>query len=434
MKKLLLLALICITSIASYAQLSKKEKHIASAIEKNNEEAVELLKRTVNMNSGTMNFEGVKAVGEVFMQELEELGLEVKWVDGKAWNRAGHLVATYEGSPKSPRILLIGHLDTVFEPESDFQSYTMMNDTLMKGPGVIDMKGGNVIIVQIVRALKDAGVLKDTNLEIIMMGDEERSGDPLDLARKDLREAAERADIALGFEDGDGDPKTVVVSRRGSQSWELLVKGIQAHSSQIFQGNVGAGAIYEASRILTEFYQKLQSMENLTFNPGLFLGGTQIYYDEKEAAGKASGKSNIVARGVIVKGDLRATSPEQLQKAMDAMKEIAKKNLPGTSAEIIFREGGYPPLAATEGNFKLLRMYSSVSTDLGYWPVDPVNPRNAGAADISFTSGFVDMAIDGLGLSGVDGHSPEETANLNMLPIQTKRAAILIYRLSKGIQ
>lgn len=431
MKSLFLSIILIAIAFLSFSQVSKEEKNLLQIIDRNNDQAVELLKKTVNMNSGTMNFKGVKDVGEVFLAELREIGLDASWVDGSEWNRAGHLIASTTNKSNVPNILLIGHLDTVFEPDSPFQSYTLVGDSLMRGPGTTDMKGGNVIIVQILKAFKEAGVLDKMNIEVIMMGDEERSGRPIEKARYHLKEMARMADIALGFEDGDGKPETIVVSRRGSQSWELNISGVQAHSSQVFADGVGAGAIYEASRILHAFYQELSTFENLTFNPGLFLGGTDIEYDENSASGTAYGKSNIVARDAIIKGDLRAVSPEQLKQAQNKMQEIVQANLPQTQATLTFKDGAYPPLAPSEGNYEILKMYDQISQELGYGEVDAVNPRNAGAADISFTSGLVEMAADGLGLSGYGGHSREETAYLHMLPVQTKRAALLIYRLSK---
>ena len=128
-------------------------------------------------------------------------------------------------------------------------------------------------------------------------------------------------------------------------------------------------------------------------------------------------------------GDIRAISPEQLEKAQNVMKEITSKHLPHTDAQIVFGEG-YPPLAPTEGNYELLRYFDQISRDLGFGGVRAVNPRDAGAADISFTSGYVDMAMDGLGLRSSGGHTVNETADPRTLPMQTKRTAILLYRLT----
>ncbi|MEQ8925041.1 MAG: M20/M25/M40 family metallo-hydrolase [Fulvivirga sp.] len=417
-------------TLNSYSQKTAPSDLILQSIDENQSYYSDLLKEIVNINSGTMNFVGVRKVGLRLTEEFKKLGMEASLTPGEAFGRAGHLIATNNGT-KGPKILMIGHLDTVFEPESEFQKFTMLNDSIMQGPGVADMKGGDVIILYTLKALKDAGVLNNLSVRVVMTGDEERSGSPLALSKKELTDAADWADIALGFENADGNPKTIVTSRRGSTGWTLKVKGNAAHSSQVFSEKVGSGAIYETSRILNSFYQELSNEENLTFNPGLILGGTDVEYDDSKSAGTAYGKQNVVAKDVLVKGDIRAVSLEQLSMAKEVMTRIVSENYPKSSAEITFDpEGGYPPLANSSGNEFLLKLYNSISQEQGLGSVSSVNPRNAGAADISFTAGRVNMAVDGLGLSGADDHTINETGNLNMLPVQAKRAALLMYRLS----
>lgn len=428
MKNTICLLLILI-SLLSYAQTSKVERQIIKSVNNHTKSSEDLLKKAININSGTMNFDGVRKTGELFKSELDKLGFKTQLTSGEAYGRAGHLIATKEGK-KGPKFLLIGHLDTVFELDSPFQEYTMLNDSIIKGPGAADMKGGDVIIILAMKALKDAGVLDDMSIEIIMTGDEEKSGDPLELSKKDLIDAAKRADIALGFENADNNPKTIVVSRRGSADWQLKVSGIPAHSSQIFTEKIGAGSIYETSRILNEFYLQLSKEENLTFNPGFIIGGTSTELNSDVTGGTAFGKTNVVSQETIVHGDIRAVSLEQLQRAKKIMSEIVSNNYPNTTAELIFNDGAYPPLGLTDGNLKLLNHYSQTSIDLGFGKIEAVNPRNAGAADISFTSGHVSMAIDGLGLKGGDGdHTINETANIKLLPVQAKTTAVLLYRL-----
>jgi glutamate carboxypeptidase len=271
-KQVLCILLIFSTSLM-FSQSGRTEKKIVKLVDNNTKNAIKLLKEVVNINSGTMNFEGVRKVGELFKSELDNLGFKTQLTSGEAYGRAGHLIATKEGK-KGPKFLLIGHIDTVFELESPFQEFTMLNDSIMNGPGVADMKGGDVIIILAMKALKEAGVLDDMSIEIIMTGDEEKSGEPLELSKKDILQGAERADIAMGFENGDNNPKTIVVSRRGSADWQLTVSGNPAHSSQIFTEDVGVGAIYETSRILNEFYLQLANEKDLTFNPGFIIGGT----------------------------------------------------------------------------------------------------------------------------------------------------------------
>lgn len=428
MKTILMLLSLILLNSPLFAQLSPIEQRMADVIDQNKEAALELLITTININSGTMNFEGVRRVADVLIPEFEALGFNARFEDGSAFGRAGHLVAEHHGGGNGPKILLIGHLDTVFEPESPFQRFEMVNDSVAKGPGIADMKGGNVIILQALHALKETGELDDMEIVVVMTGDEELSGRPLSLSKKTLIDAAKWADISIGFENGDGNPSTANISRRGSIGWRLTVMGTPAHSSQIFREDVGAGAIYEASRILTRFYEELRSEEFLTFNPGRILGGTSLDLDEANNRGTAYGKNNVVAEKAVVTGDLRAISPEQVSRVKAKMQNIVADHLPGTSAELTFSEG-YPPMAPTEGNRKLLELYSRASQDLGYGKVVAVNPLRAGAADVSFTANYVDMAIDALGMGGTDGHTVDELGYLPSFYSQAKRAAVLLYRL-----
>lgn len=430
--KLLPALLLLLYIPAAMAQLDTNEQTMVEFIDRTNAEAEALLIESVNINSGTMNFDGVREVAEHLMPHFVELGFDTRFEEGAAFNRAGHLIAEHRGDgskPDAPRIMLIGHLDTVFEADSPFQTFTRLDDERAMGPGVTDMKGGNVIMLQALRALDAADVLSGMDITVVITGDEELSGDPLSLSKKALIDAAEYADVAIGFEDGDGNPATANISRRGSSGWTLQVTGTPAHSSQVFREDIGPGAIYETARILLLFLENLQQEENLTFNPGRIIGGTEISHDVASSSGTAFGKNNVVAESALVTGDLRAVSLEQLDRARQTMREIVAANFPHTSAEITF-DDGYPPLAPTDNNARLLEVYSQASQDLGQGPVAPVNPRLAGAADVSFTSGLVDAAIDGLGLSGSGGHTVNETALMSALPKQSKRAALLLYRLA----
>jgi glutamate carboxypeptidase len=427
--------------IASFMQgsspLTADERSLAVYVEAHNAEALALLERVVNINSGTQNFDGVREVGRVFRAELDALGFKTKWVDGAAFRRAGHLVADHpalsgvEGPGRGPRILLIGHLDTVFERDSPFQRFERIDERTARGPGIIDMKGGDVVMIAALKALKASGALDSMNVIVVMTGDEEDSGDPLSVARQALIDAAKGAHVAIGFEDGPADPKLAVTARRGTTGWEVRVTGKAAHSSQIFREDVGYGAIYELARILNAFREKLAGEAHLTFNPGVVLGGTSVDFDPVQIRGSAAGKTNVVAEHAVASGDLRALSREQFENAKKTMTQIVAASLPQTSATIRFDEG-YPPMAPTQGNAKLLDMYDRASRDLGYGPVTAVTPDRAGAADVSFVAGEVKAIIDGVGLMGHDDHTAKETADLTTLPSQTKRMVVLLHRLWKG--
>ncbi|AIZ40224.1 M20/M25/M40 family metallo-hydrolase [Cellulophaga baltica] len=427
MKKHYIFLCLLALSLNGFSQkLSKTEKNIIASVERNNAEAKQFLEKVVNINSGTLNLEGVKEVGIVFKDAFDAINFKTNWIEMPAeLNRAGHLFAETSGK-KGKKLLLIGHLDTVFEKDSPFQKFEMINDSVAHAPGGNDMKGGNVIILYALKALHDNGLLKNAQIIAAFTGDEESTGKPLTISRKDLVVAAKESDIALGFETSTGF-NYATVARRGSSSWEVEVTGKRAHSSGIFNETTGAGAIFEMSRILNSFYEDVKGAEYLTFNPGVLLGGTFIDYDTKTGKGSAFGKTNVVAQTALVKGGLRFMSEEQKENARNKMREIVANNLPNTSATISF-EDSYPAMGPTAGNLNLLKQLNQVSLDLNQGEVIAYDPGKRGAADTSFVAAYVD-ALDGLGTMGTGAHTPEETVNLNTIEALTKRTAILIYRL-----
>jgi glutamate carboxypeptidase len=220
------------------------------------------------------------------------------------------------------------------------------------------------------------------------------------------------------------------IARRGSSGWTLRVQGRQAHSSGIFSEGTGSGAVFEAARILNAFHEDVRGEEFLTFNPGILLGGTDVSYDASAARGTAYGKTNVVAKTVVVDGGLRFISDAQKESARDRMRAIvAGPNRPQTSAEITF-EDAYPAMQPTDGNRALLDVLDRVSRDLGQGPVTAYDPGARGAADISFIAAYVD-GMDGLGVMGSGAHGLDETINLRTFPLLTQRAALLIHRLTQ---
>ena len=423
-------ALILVTAPPAAAQqqnappLSKVEQRIRDYVRSHEAEQINLLEKAVNISSGTLNLPGVRAVGKLFEPEFAALGFETKWVAlPDAVGRAGHLFAEHKGT-RGKRLLLIGHLDTVFEGEGErFVRY----DSLAAGAGSSDMKGGDLVILYALKALKSAGALDDTRVIVALTGDEEDAGALFDVSRKPLIDAARRSDIALAFEEDAGKG---TVARRGMGGWQLVVTGRQAHSSGIFSQGASFGAIYEAARILNEFREKLSGEQYLTFNPAVIVGGTDVTYDSSRIAGTAAGKDNIIAPRVFARGDLRFISREQETKAREAMRAIVAQHLPGTSATITFEDGN-PAMPPTKGNYALLAALDSVSRALGQGPVEALDPGRRGAGDISFVSDYVD-ALDGLGVKGMRSHTPDERVNLKSIAPATERAAILIYRLTRS--
>ncbi|MBE1527679.1 glutamate carboxypeptidase [Sphingopyxis sp. OAS728] len=414
---------------AAQAKLTKAESGMAKTVEAEQARSLALLEKLVNQNSGSLNLEGVEKVGQMMRAELEPLGFKVEWKPMTDTGRAGHLIATHIGKPDTKRLLLIAHLDTVFEPDSPFQKFTRKGD-MGEGPGAGDDKGGMVVIVAALRAMRAAGTLNDANIEIHMTGDEEDSGSPIEKARADLIAAGKRSDVALDFEGlvRDNGADMGSVARRSSDSWKVVATGKSAHSSGIFSAAAGDGAIYELTRIIQRFRTELPE-PNLTFNVGLIAGGQQAELDAAGIRATANGKTNIIAPIAIARGDLRALSGEQITRVKAKMTAIVAEHAPGTGATISFDPGGYPPMAPTDGNRALLTKLNGVNRDLGLAEMAPLDPLKRGAGDISFVAADVD-GIAGLGPYSTGDHAPGEAVDIPSIARQATRAAILMSRLS----
>jgi glutamate carboxypeptidase len=420
--------------------LSKEEQKVMDYIDANMPRAIALLKESVDINSGTLNIEGVKKVGAIFAREFEKANFKTKWVPmPDSLRRAGHLVASIgfnadqnatakTKTKKGKKLFLIGHLDTVFEPDMPANPFTMINDSTATGQGVTDMKGGDVVMIIALQALQAQGLLKDANIIAYLTGDEEHAGYPREVSRGDFIETAKQTEIALAFEGANG-LNSVATARRGASGWLLNVKAKTGHSSGVFTPYAGYGAIYEAARIVNEFRVQLSTEKYLTFNPGVFIGGSEMNYDETKATGTAIGKTNIISPEVTVTGDLRFLTEEQKINARKKMQAIVDQSLVGTKATIHF-EDGIPSMAPTDGNNKVLEVISGVTQAMGVGPTIAGDPGSRGAGDISYIAAYVDC-IDGLGSSGRGAHAPGETINLKELPYLIKRAALTIYRLSR---
>jgi glutamate carboxypeptidase len=417
-------------SAAAEARLTGAEQRMSRTVDAEAARSLALLERMVNQNSGTLNLAGVRAVGDMVRPEFEQLGFDVRWVDMAQTGRAGHLVATHRGSGRGKRILLIGHLDTVFEPDSSFQRFERHGDRAT-GPGIGDDKGGVVVILAALRAMHAAGTLSGADIVVVLTGDEERPGSPIAVARRDLIEAGRWADVALEFENlavEDGRDYGTV-ARRSSSSWTLRTTGRTGHSSGIFGEGLGYGAIYEMTRILDAFRRELPE-PNLTYNVGVIGGGTPAAIDAQGLAVTASGKTNIVAETAIARGDLRSLTPEQDARIRARMQAIVAQHLPQTNAELVFSEDGYPPLPPTAGNRALLTRMNAVNRDLGLAEMPEYDPARRGAADSSFVAADADV-LAGLGAAGGEAHAVGEYILLDSIQRSARRAAILMTRLSR---
>ena len=425
---------------ASAQALTKPEQVMVSTVQRENPDGIALLEKIVNINSGTMDTAGVAAVKDILEPQFKALGFTTHTVDMTAVQRGPTLVAEHPCPAGTghcgKRMLLLGHMDTVFEKDSPFQKYAIVPNTggkIATGPGVADEKGGLVVMIYALRAMQAAGVLKDTEITAVLDGDEENGGKPQKISRASLIEAAKKSDIALEFE------TTMVVdgvdygstSRRGGGGWRVEATGKTGHSSQVFSQTMGYGAIYELARIIDAFRTQLTE-KSLTYNVSMIAGGTTVTdapNNPTPGAQVVAGKGNVIPPIAFASGDIRGITSEQQQRTAEKMKAIVAQHLPGTSATITFTGFG-PPMPPTPGNAALLRMLNTVNTSLGTPQMPELDPLLRGGGDVSEIAQYVD-ALAGTGAAGTGLHAEGETIELNKQPIETERDALLMYRLSK---
>jgi glutamate carboxypeptidase len=430
--RLILGALALLASTPVAAALSPAEQAMIRTVDAEQQRTITMLEKWVNQNSGTLNKAGVAAVRDMVAPEFRQLGFTTQWIDMSAVGRAGHLVARHVGSRRGKRLLLIGHLDTVFESDSPFQRWTSEDDKA-RGPGAGDDKGGDAVIIAALRAMKAAGTLQKANITVFLTGDEEDAGRPLAISRCDLVSEGKKADIALDFEDlavedGPNGPMDMgSTARRSAGSWTLTVTGRSAHSAGVGAGDYGA--IYEAARIIDEFRRELPE-DKLTYNVGLIGGGRTAQLDPDKIRLQATGKTNIIAATAVARGDLRAISKDQIDRVEAKMRAIVARPLAGARAEIGFDEDIYPPMAPTEGNRAILAKLNGVNRDMGLAEMGELDASKRGAGDISFVAADV-SGLAGMGPASSGSHTASETVDVPTIFKQAKRAAILMSRLAK---
>ncbi|MGA8161818.1 MAG: M20/M25/M40 family metallo-hydrolase [Acidobacteriaceae bacterium] len=428
----LLAALTLTSASAQRAQsLSSQEKTIAEYIDAHQQDANALLEKLVDINSGTHNLQGVRDVAKIMEAQFTALGFHVVWLPMDSIQRAGDLVATHpcpQPGQCGKRMLLIGHMDTVFEKTSPFQTYSVSGH-IATGPGSSDMKGGLVDMLYALKALQAAHALEHTEITAVLSGDEEDHGEPVSLSRRDMIAAAHHSDVALEFE---GTPRMNgvyygSVSRRSSITWHLKTTGQTGHSSGIFNQQMGYGAIYELTRILDTFRTQLPE-PYLTYNVGMIVGGSSLTVNTAGDSGTVNGKDNVIPPTAYASGDIRTISNQQTEEVEKKMQAIVAQHLPKTGAEISFGQG-YPAMAPTAASRALLRLLNHCNASLGFGQMPELDPMRRGAGDISFVADII-PGLAGIGATGEGAHAPGETVDLSAQPINTTRDAVLMYRLS----
>lgn len=422
---ILFLFFLPLSLLANTLQLSAQESQVSNYLLDRKKEQLLFLEEIVNINSGTENIEGIQKIGEMLRPEFEDLGFETRWVELPVnMQRAATLIAERKGTT-GKKLLLIGHLDTVFPKDSPFQKFEQRGN-IATGPGIIDNKGGVAVILYALKALHAAHALDDASIAVVLTGDEENNGKPTSISRKPLIELAKKSDVVLDFEPTVRNHASV--GRRGTVHWSIEATGKEGHSSIIFSKDVGNGAIFEMARILNEIREKLSGEQGLTFNPGVIVGGTQVGYDKISGRGNSFGRTNLIPQTALVSGDLRYLTAAQKELAKKKMEAIISKNLPGTNATLQFDEV-LPPMPSTDESLHLFKRYSQISQKLGYGEMTLLPADLRGGGDISYIAPYISTSLVGIGANGSGEHSPQEHVEVDSLVMQSQRAALLMQEL-----
>ena len=349
------------------------------------------LQPLVEINSFTDNVEGGRAVGARLRTLFALEGLTARTVPSTRY--ADHLVFESAGDPRRAPLALVGHLDTVFPP-GKFEGYRV-DGALRRGPGVLDMKGGLVVIAFALRALaQGVGLRALPPLRIVIVSDEE-VGSPE--GQDVIRTAIAGAGACLVFESGR-QADAIITRRKGTGAVNALAHGVAAHAGN--QHLEGKNAIWALARFIDSVQQLTDYPRGITVNVGKISGG--------------QGK-NTVPDLAEAQVDLRFCSRadgESLVAEFRRAAERAAASVPGTSIEI---SGGVgrDPLERSDASAMLMERYAACAraSGLGFGEAALVG----GGSDASTSSSMGIASIDGLGPRGKGFHTVDEFIEVDTL-------------------
>jgi glutamate carboxypeptidase len=359
------------------------------------------LERIVNIDSGTYTREGVNRVAAYLQARFHTLGFDTSIHEQQEYGN--HLVATHKGSvPNGPRILLIGHMDTVFpEGEAARRPFTLgerEGQRIASGPGILDMKSGVLIGMYALHLLIQAGEANYGSATFVCNSDEE-IGSPC--SRSLIQEIATRSDAVLVFEPGR-ELNRVVSSRRGIGHYRAEAHGISAHAGVNPQH--GRNAIYELAHQVINLQAINGTIPGTALNVGIIQGG---------------GRTNIVPDYAYCDIDVRVSDEEGIRAIEQAMHSVAEQTvLDGTTVTLSGKILSMP-FEKTVRSAQLVELARQAGREVG---IELEDVGSGGASDANTTAGMGVPTIDGLGACGAHAHNPDEYVELDHMP---KRIALI---------
>jgi glutamate carboxypeptidase len=359
------------------------------------------LEALVSIDCGTHTKWGVDAVGARVAALLHAMGGTVA---GRPHDVMGDsLTATFPGDPARPRLLLLAHLDTVFEPGTAAARPFRIADGIATGPGVADMKAGLLAGVHALAAVRSVmpGALGDL---VYLANADEEVGSPTSTTL--IRAEAERADVALVLECARASG-AIVSSRKGTTDLRIEVIGRAAHAG--VEPEQGRSAILAAAHLVTALHALPARHATVTCNVGVIAGGT---------------RPNVVAERATLEVDVRAATGAELDAALEEIRALAAgPAVPDVTVEVT-ATSAWRPMEKTPAAGRLAAHARTLAERMGF-ALDDV--ATGGASDGNTTSGMGVPTLDGLGPIGGFDHSPAEYVEVaSIVPRTTLLAALMV--------
>jgi glutamate carboxypeptidase len=367
------------------------------------------LERLVNIDCGSYTKDGVDEIGRFVAGFLSGLGADVEARPDPAGRLGATIVGTFRGEPRiGPRVLLIGHMDTVFDPGTAAERPFRIDDGIATGPGVTDMKSGLLAGLYAIKALAGLdGPLPFERLTFVANPDEE-IGSPSSTPH--IRELAVQSDVCLVLEcaRANGD---IVSSRKGILDARITVHGRAAHAG--VEPEKGRSAVLAAADLVTRLHGLNGRWPGVTVNVGVISGGT---------------RPNVVAERCTLEADVRAVRREDLEAAETAIAALLTElAVPDTTAELEPMARWWP-MEKLDRSSRLVDHAVALAGRLGFSVKDAAT---GGASDANTTSGLGVPSLDGLGPIGGNDHSAAEYLEVGSIVPRTALVAGLLLAIGR---
>lgn len=367
-------------------------------------DALKLLERLVNIDSGSGYEAGLNQVSDIAIAELKKLGASIEKVPNGAAG-GNHVLATLKGTGKA-RILLMAHMDTVFKEGTAAERPFRIQDGRAYGPGVMDDKGGIVAGIYALKVLDNLKFKDYAQITFLLDASEETGSE---IATDLIKKTAKAHDVTLNLEPGrpaDG----LVVWRKGSATALVEVKGKAAHAG--VAPELGRNAAMEAAHQILQLGKLGDEAKKTTINFTVL---------------KAGDRTNVIPDQATAKADVRAAVPEEFDRIEKDLARVSANKLIADTEVKTTLQRGLPPMPQTEQSDALVAMAQGIYGELGR---KLTIEGSGGAADSSLSAGVGTPTLDGFGIVGGNIHTPEEYAEVESVAPRIYLLARMIMELS----